>query len=53
MLYSKKDIIFNLNFILLTIIAFVVYGIIGLVILRSPNFRVKALARILRKRAAE
>ena len=50
---QDKDFIFNLNFILLTIIAFVVYGIIGLVILRSPNFRVKALARILRKRAAE
>ena len=50
---NNKDIIFNLNFILLTIIAFVAYGIIGLVVLRSPNFRVKALARILRKRAVE
>ena len=52
--YDDKDKdILALNHHLLILIAFIIYGIIGLVILKSPNFRVKALARVLRKRAIE
>ncbi len=51
--YDNIPKIFNYNQIILICIAFLVYGIIGLVILKSQNFRVKALARILRKRAVE
>ena len=38
---------------LLNSIAAIVYGIIGIVIYKSNNFRVKALARVLRKKAVE
>ena len=52
--YDYSDIkLYKYNQIILIGIAFIVYGIIGLVILKSPNFRVKALARILRKKAVE
>ena len=45
--------LYKYNQVILIGITFIVYGIIGLVILKSPNFRVKALARILRKKAVE
>ena len=48
----KRDIL-ALNHHLLILIAFVIYGLMGLIIAKSPNFRVKALARVLRKRAME
>ena len=52
--YDYSDIkLYKYNQIILIGIAFIVYGIIGLVILKSPNFRVKALVRILRKKAVE
>ena len=38
---------------ILTIIALCAYGIIGIIIYKSKNFRVKALARILRRKATE
>ena len=41
------------NHHLLIAIALIIYGIVGLIVLKSPNFRVKALARLLRKRAVE
>ena len=45
--------IFKLDQHILIAIAFFIYGIIGFIIYKSDNFRVKALARILRKRAME
>ena len=52
--YDDKDRdILSLNHHLLILIAFFIYGIVGLIILKSPNFRVKALARVLRKQAME
>ena len=51
--YKNTSEAFNYNQILLICIAFIIYGIIGVIILKSPNFRVKALARILRKKAVE
>ena len=50
---NKLKEIFKLDQHILTTIAFLIYGIIGFVIYKSDNFRVKALARILRKRAME
>ena len=38
---------------ILTIIALCAYIIIGIIIYKSKNFRVKALARILRRKATE
>ena len=43
----------NLNNYILTLISLSAYGIIGMIIYKSTNFRVKALARILRKKATE
>ena len=48
-----KDLILRLNIIILIAICFIAYGIIGLIIYKSTNFRVKALARVLRKKATE
>ena len=52
--YDYENIsVYKYNQIILIAIALISYGIIGLVILKSPNFRVKALARILRRKAVE
>ena len=51
--YKMTSDAFNYNQILLICLAFTIYGILGVVILKSPNFRVKALSRILRKKAVE
>ena len=45
--------IFKYNHHILLIITFFIYGIFGFIIFKSSNFRVKALARALRKRAME
>ena len=45
--------VFKYNHHLLIVITFIVYGIFGMIIYKSENFRVKALARILRKKAME
>ena len=50
--YFEKDTL-KLNHYILTIISLSAYGIIGMIIYKSTNFRVKALARILRKKATE
>ena len=47
------NIILKYNIIILIVICFLAYGIIGLIIYKSTNFRVKALARVLRKKATE
>ena len=49
----EDDIIQRFNIIILIAICFLAYGIIGLIIYKSTNFRVKALARVLRKKATE
>ena len=51
--YKHEKKVFKYNMYLLNSIAIIVYGIIGIVIYKSNNFRVKALARVLRKRAVE
>ena len=51
--YNESNTIFKLNQIVLTIIAFLSYGILGLIICKLPNYRVKSLARILAKKAME
>ena len=45
--------VFKYDHHLLISITFIVYGIFGLIIYKSANFRVKALCRILRKKAME
>ena len=45
--------VFKYNQQALTLIAILVYGMFGVFIYKSHNFRVKALARVLRKRAME
>ena len=45
--------VFKFDHHLLISITFIVYGIFGMIIYKSANFRVKALARILRKKAME
>ena len=50
--YFEKETL-KLNNYILTIISLSAYGIIGMIIYKSTNFRVKALARILRKKATE
>ena len=45
--------VFKFDHHLLISITFIVYGIFGIIIYKSANFRVKALARILRKKAME
>ena len=45
--------VFKYNQQVLTLIAASVYGMFGVFIYKSNNFRVKALARVLRKRAME
>ena len=47
------NIILKYNIIILIVICFLAYGIIGLIIYKSTTFRVKALARVLRKKATE
>ena len=49
--YTIENIEYNQH--LLTAIAFLIYGIIGLIIYKSKNFRVSTLSRILRKKALE
>ena len=51
--YKDEKKVFKYNMHLLNSIAAIVYGIIGIVIYKSNNFRVKALARVLRKKAVE
>ena len=51
--YEDEKKVFKYNMHLLNSIAAIVYGIIGIVIYKSNNFRVKALARVLRKKAVE
>ena len=43
----------NWNQIIITIIAGLMYGILGIFIYKSENFRVKALSRVLRKQVVE
>jgi hypothetical protein len=50
---SKLKHVFKYNQQALTLIAIIVYGMFGVFIYKSNNFRVKALARVLRKRAME
>ena len=50
---SKIKHVFKYNQQALTLIAIIVYGMFGVFIYKSNNFRVKALARVLRKRAME
>ena len=45
--------VFKYNQQALTLITIIVYGIFGFFLYKSNNFRVKALARVLRKRAME
>ena len=51
--YENKEIVFVYNQFVLTLIAIVSYCILGLIIYKSNNFRVKALSRVLRKKAIE
>ena len=50
---DKRSLIFRYNQIILTLIAVISYGLFGLIIYKSTNFRVKALARVLRQKAVE
>ena len=52
---NREDLqkVFKYDHHLLISITFVVYSIFGVIIYKSANFRVKALARILRKKAME
>jgi hypothetical protein len=51
--YNESNVLFKLNQILLICIAFFIYGFLGIIIYKLPNFRVKSLARILSKKAIE
>ena len=50
---NNSENVFKYDHHLLISITFIVYGIFGMIIYKSANFRVKALARILRKKAME
>ena len=50
---DKTRTVFKYDHHLLVTITFIVYGFFGMIINKSKNFRVKALARILRKKAME
>ena len=49
--YTIENIEYNQH--LLSVIAFLIYGIIGLIIYKSKNFKISTLSRILRKKALE
>ena len=49
----KKYILKNLNHLIILILTFIGYGISGFYMIKSKNFRIKAIARIMRKSELE